>query len=785
VPQTARALFRTPWFSLSIVGVIALMTALNASVFAVVDGSLFSPLPYRNPGRLFAVAAGHRQVPDSVRIRMISSAEGEVWKAAVPGAGFTRYQISQLWTSNTESVLALSIEPSFFEVLGIAPPAGGFGPEDFSSSPGKIRPVIVTHRFWLNRLGGRSDAVGRVLAADDGTGIRIAAILSPDVFLPELRQVLTPLPSRSPTRARSVHALIRLPPDMPTAEASARLTAAAERDAASVAPNDGKTTGDAAQIRSRPFDRVDLVPIREALTSGQRELALAATAAAAILTLLGCFNITGLALARVRDRRSDLAIRRSLGAGRGHVLRLIGGEYAVLVAVGLGVGVLLAPIIVNGTIQLMPASIRLLKPPLVDGRAMAMSGVAAALTLVVITLAAAHAAWRNAASLPAASERMTLTRPARLIISAQVALGLVVSVGSALIIAGLFRVWGSDAGLNVEDTAAIRISSARLTAPEIESLAADLRIVPGVRQAGGVNRWLLQQSFNGNEFGAPAGAPALGAESMPITSGYFEAAGLAALEGRLITADEFGSGARVLAVSEIVARSYWPNDTAIGKTLTMAGQPFEIVGVVGDSRYVALDRESSGAIYWPLSAQPNPSLMNVLVEFDPHRTSLVALGAWVASRCPSPCRVTNVDMIEDAMANSIRPWRFRAWIFLAFGTSALAVVALGTFGLVMMTTARRWKEMGIRLALGSTPAGVIRKVLVEQVLAVGIGLVAGVVAAFWSVRLVRAYLYDTELYDLSVWAPAVGVLLLVTFGAVLIPALRASRVNPISVLREG
>lgn len=790
VRVAVRALGKQPWYAATLIGVVALGITLATTVIAIVDGALFKPLPYADVDRLFAVTTGYSAIPGSTRFGTVSPMEFSVWKNAIPEARFASFSRGRRATvgPNDDSVRSVAVDASFFDVLGAPPQAGGFGPGDFDGAL-PVSPAIVTQEFFVRRLGGEPDALGRVLLGEAGRGVRVAGVLPegfvmPDVLLPE---VLTPLQPADPTqRGRSLLVVMRLPPAITVAEASARLTAAQRRvhetwPARSLPPS----ATERQRILAGGFDEAGVMPMRIALTSSYRQTAWIVFGAAVFLVALACLNVMGMAVARVQERWPELSVRRSLGARHLDLLRLLAVENGLLMAAGLVSGVLVAPITVGVTAQLTPSYLRLFKAPVVDGRVVVMVAAAAAVSLALVTVVSARAAWRAGTVRGAVAAARVTRQRHPWILSAQVALGLVMAVGGSLVATGLLRVWAEDTGLPTEGTALLRMAPPRGSAAgEIERLVAEIRAIPGVIAAAGIHRPLLENAFNGSEFDRPEGVAYSEAESLPVTSGFFETAALTAITGRLPTDQELQAGAPVIVVSEVVAREFWPGRAATDQVLTHQDRPFAVVGVVRDIRQLALDTEPWGAIYWPLAAHASPSLQNVLLRFDDRVTSLSSISAQVADRCPA-CRFGEAQMLSDAMSATIRPRRFNAWLFASFGLAALAIVGAGVLGLVAMTTARRSREVGIRMALGSTAAGVVRQILQEQLRLLVVGLAVGGVAAAVLVRFVEAYLYETTPYDLSAWAAAVLALVLMTLVASLIPALRASRVNPVTVLREG
>jgi ABC-type antimicrobial peptide transport system permease subunit len=298
---------------------------------------------------------------------------------------------------------------------------------------------------------------------------------------------------------------------------------------------------------------------------------------------------------------------------------------------------------------------------------------------------------------------------------------------------------------------------------------------------------ILQHAFNGSVFDTPPGVAGMSPghgfpiESIAVTHGYLQAAGLRPTAGRLPTDEEFRTGAPVVVVSEGVARRYWQGRQAIGQILTDDGRPFTVVGIVADAKYLALDLDQAGEIYWPVAASSRPLVSNLLVRFRTSGDGLTPFLASLRRACPQ-CWVGHGEMLTDALANTIRPRRFSAWLFSAFGVAALTITGVGILGLVAMTTSRRTREMGIRIALGARTTTVTWQIVGEELRSIVLGLALGGLVTAYLERFVSAYLYKTPTYDPWAWGAATAVLLAVAMVGALIPARRAGRVNPVQAL---
>jgi putative ABC transport system permease protein len=789
VRQAWRSLRSAPWYAAAVIGVIGLSTALAATVFAIVDGVLFKGVPYPAADRLLAITAWDSRRGEPARpMSVVSPADVRAWRAAAPHAVLTAIVVGDSWTiGENEGVRSAQIDERFFDVAGVAPLVGGFSPAHFTAHR-PVRPALLGYAFWQSRFGGDRGVLGRTITDSRGRGIEVAGILPPDFVFPYpsagvAPALLTPnvdeSASGSDSEGRSEYVLVRLTGSVPVIEAESRLTAAAQRRAAA-RPKGGQAAPPA-------FDRVRLDPIRIALTGAVRPIALTVFAIASALLVLGCLNVTGLGVARMADRARDVELRRALGAGTGDLVRMLLVENGVIVAIGAALGVALAKPMLVISLAVMP-SLMLLKAPAIDLRVVIFSGMAAAFCLLAVTLWPARTIARGSlrAALADAAGTTRRARRGRLVlVAAQVALALVMTVGGALLVGSLARVWAEDSGFETERHGLLSINALEGTsATAVEDLIASVRRLPGIESAGGLDGPLLGQAFNGSSFNLPPGVvERTSVESMSVTAGFFEAAGLVPIDGRLPTAQEFARGAPVVVVSDIVARQYWPDRRAIDQVLMWANRPFTVVGVVPDARYVSLDREPQGAIYSPLAADPDPYLETLL--FAASEGSPVRLTDVVdhLRRVCSTCAIRRANTMTQAMGRTIRIRQFRAWLFGAFGAGALVIVGIGILGLVAMTTSRRTKEVGIRMTVGATRADVLKLLVREQTHGVAVGLGLGGVTAAWAVRYVSAYLYETALSDPLIWSASVAILVAVALAGTLIPAMRASRVDPVKALR--
>ena len=816
-----RSLGRAPWYSATVTGVIALGMALATTVFAVVDGVLFKPLPYPDAARLVAIEPGFNNLPapaspsaSSVR-RVMSASVKDIadWQAAASDGAITGFQAarrSEMGEGVNEPLFGMAlVQSNFFDTIGVRPYMGGFVASDFDHDD-VVRPVVISYELWQSRFHGEPNVIGETYIGDptSGRGFRVAGVMPRGFVFPSAVPVsfiapYVPSPDdlSDPAR-RTIHQTIaRLPRGMSIAALRARVEAGMAATAAAF-PARPKPSGfsDYGWRMQGPFDHADVLPLTSELGRSERPLFRAIFLAALVLLALGALNVSGLMAARGLDRARELGLRRALGATGFRLARLVFLEALVPMAVAAVIGLALAVPLLHVGLRLLPDDLVSLKPqiePAIDARVV-MFVVLSAIALAVPTAIwpIRHALDTGAAPLGDGSRGSTRTRSIgrRVIIASQVAGALVLTVGGGLLVTSIMAVYADTPAIRTEGIVVLRErmlgSVGTIAEPErttrTRALLETLRRVPGVDGValtegqvldggGGVPWWHPPPAVATSKLQVVAEA---------VTADFYRVLQPQLVMGRFPTDAEMEGDAPVIVVSESVARAYWPSASPLGQTLTYfrVPVPFAVVGVVKDVRWNAWDTEV-GSIYGPYARVSRSANATVFIRTrnNPGRVTAQVIQAIAAS--DPLIRTTHAGTLDELFADTVRPRRFRSWLFGSFAVAALAIVGTGILGLIAMSTARRTREMGIRLALGSTRKGLVRLLLREQLMSVAAGVVAGSVASAWAVRFVRLYLYEITPYDPRVWALAIAVIVATTAAGTLIPSLRASRVDPVQALR--
>jgi predicted permease len=818
-----RSLRRAPWYSTTVIAVIALALALATTVFAVVDGVLFKPLPYADPDRLVAIELGFYR--EDILGGRVWPEDLDVWQAAIPDVPLAAVRVvdtTGLERVNEPGLGLAHIRSNLLEVLGVRPFLGGFSQDDLDllrAERPPIRPVLITYELWQSRFGGELNAIGRLVEPQNPsyTPVRIAGVLPAGFVVPAARAARLVMPSAE-GHARSLRdttVLARLPDGLPVEVFRSRLEAAMQR-AATVRGNDGRGT--------RP-DRAVIRPLDDALEGRLGPVFRGLFAAAALLVLIACLNVSGLMTARCIDRARDIGLRRAIGARATDVIRLLLVEHGLLFAAGAGLGLAASGPLLRFVVGILPTDLHLLKSPEIDARVIVFVTLAMTASLLLASVWPVRRALRSGpqqvitAGGGGAVTQRTAGFASRSITIGQVVGAVVLVVAGGLLVGSLLRVRANEMGYDADRVVIAELGVATWLNDEVlrsnwdairvrtrERLASfleDLRALPDVEAAGAADVDVLVGSLIYNsrfdpvgrdssaEHGLPPGSLMVGASgglNIPVTPGFFEAARVKVIAGRLPTDEELRTGTPVVAVSRSFARQNFESQRAVGqfvvhKPVRPNLPPFEIVGVVEDQRIATWDAPATSTVFTPYARFGGAIGPVVFVRGVRGGRSLADAVLRLADRERPILRPVRVQTAAAMLGDSVRVRRLQSWLFGAFAVSGLVLAGVGLFGFVAMTMARRTREVGIRMALGATRDRLVAGLMREQLTPVLLGLVAGVGLAALLVRFLESYLYELSIYDARVWGAAMAMVVATTVTGALIPSWRASRVDPIRALR--
>ena len=789
--HAVRLLGRRPAFAGTAVLVLGLALGANAAIFALVHGVLLAPLPYPEPERLVLLWQEGADGPYEV-----SALNFRDWRdAARSFGGLAAVSMQQAVLTGpgpATRLTAAHVSPGFFGVLGV-PPAMGRGILPHEERPGAEPTAVVSHAFWRERLGGDPSAVGRRILLD-GAPVTVVGVARPETGFPAGADLWRPyaLPADETRDTVYLRVLGRLAPGASIDEARSEMAAlAAELERRH--PDENADVGAAVE------------PLVDWLVGDVRTALWLLLGAVAAVLLVACVNLAGLLLARLTGRRQELAMRHVLGAGRGRLTRQLLAESLLLAAAGAAVGLLLGAWAVEALARLETVDVPRLAEVGFGGAALAYTAVLAlGSALLVGLLPAVMATSRPAAALResgrGASEGEATARLRRWLVAAQVAAALVLLTAAALLGRSLGNLLAVDPGFDPAGTLTFRVSLSRGSYPEdaeeaafYERLASELRSLPGVESVSAVFPRPLSATYIVLDVAlesAPAGpGPGPTAEVRWAAPGYFEAFRIPLLSGRTFTPADRPGAPRVAVVNRAFVRESLRGRTPLGTRLTL-GDPADpeaewwtVVGVVGDVLFDELSRsEPAPELYRPYAQAPistayvvvRPSVRpESLVE--PIRRRLAAIDPDV----PMYDVRTGAEIVAAAVA---RP-RFVAALVGLFALAALAIAVLGVYGVLAYNVGRRTRELGVRLALGSSRRRLLWAVLGRGMRPVAAGLAVGALAALAAGRLVGSLLFGVGAADPAILAASTAALALAALAAGFVPARSATRVDPAVSLR--
>lgn len=789
-----RQLARAPRFTLVATLTLAVGLGAATTIFGVANAVLLRPLPFREPSRLVLVDevngsgdAWAISEPNYLDVRERSSSIAEL-------GATDRRGLTMTGGAAPECLRGAAVTASLFEVLGVAPRLGrGIAPDE--ELPGTdSRVVVLGDALWRRAFGADPGVVG-LLVELDGTLHRVVGVMPPGFDFPAGSEVWIPLaPDAAAERGdRRLQGVGRLAAGATVDRAEQEMSAIAAR-----LESEYPQSNSSWKARVRPFQELYVTPKLEA-----RVVVL--LVAVGLLVLMACINIASLLLARAGTRRHELAIRAALGAGRVRIVRQLLTESLVLAAIGSGLGVVLAAAATPLIRSVGSAAVPLLATMTLDWRVIAFAAAACVATGIIFGLAPAIAVLRAAGGGGGGEASDLLRGGARVaggsrlrstLVACSVAMAMVMVVGASLVVGSFMRLTRAELGFSPGQvlTASLVLPDARYdfdgSAELFQELLPRLDALPGVQAAGAVNLAPFSGGNTAMDFVPGASAPAdprdfHSASWRAVTPGYFAALGIPLLHGRLFDEHDLGGELPVMVINEAMARAAWPDSDPIGRQVTLANtRTMTVIGIVGDSRQLALDSLPAPAMYFAHAQFPWKTMwLTVRTSGDPMallpgiRRELSTLDAGLALARAQPLDRLVHDMAAEP--------RLTTLVLGIFAGAAVVLVTVGLYGLVSYSVVQRTREIGVRVALGAPAGRIARSVVGRGVRLALIGVAAGGVVSLWVGDLLRGLLYEMSPADPFTYAAAGALILAVAVAASAIPAYRAARLDPLEAIREG
>jgi len=802
-----RSLAARPGASMSLVLILALAMALNTAMAAVGYAVLYRPLPFSNPERIVFVwnssPASPMETLTPARALDLRAQVSAFESAAL--IGHMSFTVSD--RGPAQRWYGASVSSSFFDVVGTPAHVG----RTFQATEADRNVVVLSHQLWLDQFGGDPRVVGSRVTMN-GTPRTIVGVMGPDFYWPSITSDTTannpPLfwtcapPHDVPERAMAfdeditrnrtmgfLRMVARLKPRTSVDQASQEASAVAARLGAEYPLADGGRG-------------VQLVDPHSQLFGSVRSPLTLIFVASALVVLAACVNVGCLLLVRQSSRQREFAVRTAIGAGRARLVRALSLE-ALLLSSAAGVaGLLGATALVRVIVRLAPPTVGRLEEVSISWPVMALAAGVVLLVSLVLGVVSGLVFWRDRASQDlrahgSASAGRSRTRQA--LVALECALAMALLAGAALFARSLITLEHVDVGLNPDRLLTFdmqltgeRAEYQREQLAFYDQMFERVRALPGVTAASGA----LTLPIGGDDFGAgafPEGRPipppgeSARVGFQIVWDNWFDTLGMRLTRGRDFGPLDLGSSTQVAVINERLAQQLWPDGDPLGRRLKYARQDdapwLTVVGVVSDVRHYGPGEPARPEIYLPYR-QMTQAMMAVAIRTTGDPMALVAdVRAAIAAVDPTQ-PMSGVDTMAQHLDRTFGRARFLSQLTLAFGMSACLLTVIGIFGVTSYTVSQRTREFGVRSALGATPSVMLRDVLRQSLGPVVVGIGAGLVLAAWTARMAASLLHDTPWSDPVAYAVAAGVLAVTTVVAVLIPARRASQVDPVLALRD-
>ena len=786
---------KSPGFSIIAIVTLALGIAASTAIFSVVDAVLLHPLPYPDSERIVSVS----QTVRSTGVSTQDSSPANFLDWAAQNSVFSAMAAARGWQANLaggdqpERVRATMASSQFFSLFGVNPILGrSFGTED--AKPGNARVAVLSHALWARRYGADREIIGRDLVLD-GEKFTIIGVMpttfSPDdygeLWVPSPWDVPThPLsPNENPREMRDrnyLDAWARLKPGVTLERARAEMSAIAQRLEKQY-PNANQDTG------------VALVPAHEEMVSGLRPMLLMLLGAVSFVLLIACANVANLLLARAATRSREIGVRTALGASRLRLIRQLLTESALLAILGGALGVVLAIWALPVLLSLSPPEIGEFSGIGLNGEVLGFSLLISVLTGTLFGLAPALFASRanpNEALREGERGSSLGKSPARsVLIAAEIALSLVLLVGAGLMMKSFLRLTQVDPGFNSDRLLIFNVGlSASADAAHQNSFYQEvverLKSVPGVQSVGAVSRLPLAGGNSSRSFNVLGSKQSYSADIRVSTPDYFRTMAIPLLKGRNFSEHDNATSPAVAIINAATASAVFPGEDPLGKYLTNFGPAMtklQIIGVVGNVRHVALEKAGRPEIYTPLAQTQWPSMFIAVRSAVANPLSLIPAVQNTVWSVDRNVPLANPRTMQDVLAHSVLRRKFAMLLLSIFAGLATLLAAIGLYGVISYSVAQRTKEIGIRMALGGQRTDMLRMVLRQSGALVLLGMVIGVPAAFGATHLLGAMLYGVGATDSVTYLLVIVLLSVAAFLASILPALRATKVDPMIALR--
>jgi putative ABC transport system permease protein len=796
VRYSVRLLLRTPGVTLVALLTLTLGIGANTAIFSIVNGVLLKPLAYPQAERLLLIQ--HALLAD--RSQLGSGTPGNFYDVQREARTFRQLaafsQATATMTGHGEPERLQGVESvgSVLEVLG-APPALGRVLTEADDRIGAPRVVVISHRLWQRLFDGRGDALGQtiVLAGVPATviGVMPVGFTFPDTEIDFWIPAQLSAALRASRTEFYLTILGRLADGVTPGAARAELDTIMARLRASFPEANGAVA-------------LDAQTLGDALVANVSQLIWILMGSVGCVLLIACANLANLLLARATGRGREIAIRQAIGAGRGRIVRQLLVESVVLALVGGAGGILAGTVFLNALVAWLPAGIPRITEAAVDGRVLFFTFAASAITGVFFGLAPALQLARRSPAVVLRDDARTSTGRAPLrtiLVVAELAIALVLLAGAGLLFRSFLMMQRVDPGFASDRVLTFQVrmeGPAYAKAPAriafVNRVVERLKTLPGASATAassyapivgrGTGAW-----FNVIAKPLPAGTTPPGVPYRVVTREYFQTMQIPLQRGRLLDERDGLDGAPAVVISESVARRFWPAEDPIGSRIYL-GAPdnrlFDeatVVGIVKDVQLAGLGGNLTDAVYGLQTLMPWWRAFTFTIRTAGDPAALAPSVRQIVRETDPSLAITGLQAMSDIMRTSIAPARASMLLLVLFAAIAMVMAAVGVFGVMSYSVNLRAREMGIRMALGARPSEVRRMVVADGMKHAIAGVAVGVCGAAWLTRMMSSLLFGVNPGDPLTLATVAALLLVTAALACYIPARRATRVDPLVVLR--
>jgi putative ABC transport system permease protein len=813
VRYALRTLRKSPVFTGVAVFALALGIGANTAIFSVVNAVVLKPLPYRDPGRLVLLWGNVRRM--KVERRGTSYPDFADWRSQSKSFdGMAVYNpVGSTLTGGDEPerVKCEQVSAAYFSILGVTPILGRTFLPSEDQVPMRDQVVILSEGLWKRRFGADASVIGKTLRTASGRNLNVVGVVpasfggisdSVDMWVPYM---LSGSAGNLAERGdRGIAVLARLKPGVSLAQAQAELDVVCQRLA-----REYPGTNEARGVEVAPLDTELLGDIRPAV--------LALLGAVAFVLLIACANVANLLLARSEARQREIALRVALGAGRLRLWRQLITESCVLATIGAGAGLLLALFGVRILMATSPVTFPTFVHPGIDPPVALFTLLVSLLCGIVMGFAPAihsriarlHTTLKEGSGRVAGGKMPQRFRDGLVVV--EIALTLVLLIGAGLLIRSFRELNGLNPGFDPQHLLCLTAGLPRIPPRQTEPPAADepsvahldlstrqildrVRALPSVASAA-IATDLPLSGIENAVFYTAEGQPAVTAQNIPrayyhrVTPEFFQVLRTPLIAGRSFSPEEINGNAPVVIVSENVRKRFWPGRDPIGKRIKTGGPAshnswLRVIGVVGEMKYRGLPNNPTADpdIYGPWSDEERDILLVIRTALDPAGLAPAVRNA--IHEIDKTIPIYDVATMTEQIGAQTARNRFTSWLMGIFAAVALLLAMVGVYGVMSYSVTRRTQEIGVRMALGANRPQVLLLIVGQGLPLILAGIVAGLAVSFALTRLIATLLYGVTPTDAFTFTTVTALLVSIALFACWMPAVRASRVDPLVALRH-